>query len=133
MWEGLFKAPSYQKIVMNPSGIGQLHANSGNGNKGGFVDPDLAYTLEGASQALGKSSRWIKEHLIKTRKIQVARCGDFVGIPGWVFIKWMTEILEWDDPDAGEPLAVDNPPAAQKSKSSRRRGRPPMSSAGETP
>lgn len=35
------------------------------------------------------SKRWVMDHLISNNAIDVRREGDFIGFPGWVFIKWV--------------------------------------------
>ena len=40
-------------------------------------------------RAIGRSSRWVMDHWISNDALDVRREGDFIGIPGWVVIKWV--------------------------------------------
>jgi hypothetical protein len=53
------------------------------------VDPNLVYTPDTLARTLGLSKRWIMDHLVSNDAIDVRREGDFIGIPCWVFVRWV--------------------------------------------
>lgn len=69
-------------------------------SKQGPINPDQVYTPESAAKELGVTARWLKDRLIKTGDMPVARCGRLIAFSGLALRQWVERNEDyWSDDD----------------------------------
>lgn len=73
----------------------------------GEINPQHTYSIEAAARALGRSTRWVQDNIVRNDKCLIHKQGDYIGIPGWCLQKAIESDLrpysEWQATNTEKP------------------------------